>query len=91
MLASILANLSSALDVLAQLLACLPASFARSQPLEIARGNLTRLAADICGNCVPHDYTPRLVFWMDRIHDTSRRIRSAASTECHWLQQMWRR
>lgn len=74
-LGSILANLSSALEVLAQLLACLPASFARSQPLKIALGNLTHLAEDICGNCVPHDYTPRLVFWMDRIRDTSRRIR----------------
>lgn len=74
-LGSILANLSSALEVLAQLLACLPASFARSQPLKIALGNLTRLAEDICGSCVPHDCTPRLVFWMDRTQDTSRRIR----------------
>jgi hypothetical protein len=73
-LASILANLSSALEVLAELLTCLPAEFARSQPLEISLQNLTRLAADICGNCVPHAYTPRLVFWMDRIQNTSRRI-----------------
>jgi hypothetical protein len=74
-LASILANLSSALEVLAELLTCLPATFTRSQPLEIALGKLTRLADDICGNCVPHDYTPRLVFWMDRIQVTSRKIR----------------
>jgi Ion channel len=74
-LASILANLSSALEVLAELLSCLPVTFTRSQPLKIALGNLTRLAGDICGNCVPHDYTPRLVFWMDRIQVTSRRIR----------------
>jgi potassium channel LctB len=74
-LASILANLSSALEVLAELLACLPVDFSRSQPMEIALGNLIRLAGDICGNCVPHDYTPRLVFWMDRIQVTSRRIR----------------
>lgn len=74
-LASILANLASALEVLAELLTCLPSEFARSQPLEISLQNLTRLAADICGNCVPHAYTPRLVFWMDRIQNTSRRIR----------------
>lgn len=73
-LASILANLASALEVLAELLTCMPAEFARSQPLEISLQNLTILAADICGNCVPHAYTPRLVFWMDRIQNTSRRI-----------------
>jgi hypothetical protein len=73
-LASILANLASALEVLAELLTCLPSEFARSQPFEISLQNLTRLAADICGNCVPHAYTPRLVFWMDRIQNTSRRI-----------------
>ena len=74
-LASILANLASALEVLAELLACLPAEFARSQPLEIALESLTRLSQDICGSCVPHAYTPRLTFWMDHIQDTSRRIR----------------
>lgn len=73
-LGSILANLASALDVLAELLACLPSEFARSQPFELALGNLTRLADDICGSCVPHAYTPRLTFWMDRIQNTSRRI-----------------
>jgi hypothetical protein len=73
-LASILANLASALEVLAELLTCLPTEFARSQPLEIALESLTRLSQDICGSCVPHAYTPRLTFWMDRIQDTSRRI-----------------
>ena len=68
-LSSILANLASAFDVLAELLACLPAEFVRSQLLERALGNLTRLAEDICGSCVP-----RLRFWMDRIQNTSRRI-----------------
>jgi hypothetical protein len=74
-LSSILANLASALDVLAELLTCLPQGFARSQPLEVALATLTRLAEDICGNCVPHAYTPRLMFWMDRIQNASRRIR----------------
>jgi hypothetical protein len=74
-LSTILANLASALDVLAELLGCLPAEFTRSQPLEIALGTLARLSDDICGSCVPHAYTPRLTFWMDRIQNTSRRIR----------------
>ncbi len=74
-LGSILANLASALTVMSELLRRLPAAFVRSQPLEIALGNLTRLAADICSNCVPHSYTPRLVFWMDRIQATARTIK----------------
>jgi hypothetical protein len=74
-LSTILANLASALDVLAELLGCLPADFTRSQPLEIGLSTLTRLSDDICGSCVPHSYTPRLTFWMDRIQNTSRRIR----------------
>jgi hypothetical protein len=74
-LASILAALSSAINVFADLLACLPAEFPRSQPLEITVQNVTRLAEDICGECVPHAYTPRLVFWMDRIQATARRIK----------------
>lgn len=73
-LSSILANLASALEVLVGLLTCLPAEFTRSEPLEMSLRNASRLAQDICGNCVPHSYTPRLIFWMDRIQTTSRRI-----------------
>lgn len=73
-LSSILANLASALDVLTELLACLPSDFTRSEPLQIALHTAMRIAEDICGSCVPHDYTPRLTFWMDRIQSTSRRI-----------------
>ena len=74
-LASILANLASALTVMSELLQRLPPAFVRSQPLEIALENLTHLAADICSNCVPHSYTPRLRFWMDRIQSTARTIK----------------
>jgi hypothetical protein len=73
-LASILGNLASALEVLAELLGCLPAGFTRTDHLEVSLGSLTRTAEDICGNCVPHEYTPRLIFWMDRIQETARRI-----------------
>jgi len=74
-LASILANFSSALEVLSELLTCMPAEFRRSQSFQIALTNTVRLADDICSNCVPHQYTPRLRFWMDRIQATARRIK----------------
>ena len=74
-LAAILATLASALNVLADLLACLPPDFSRSQPFTITLDLLTDLAKEICGECVPHSYTPRLVFWMDRIQATAQRIK----------------
>jgi hypothetical protein len=74
-LAAILATLASAMTVLAELLALLPPEFERSQPLTITLSRLTGLAEEICGECVPHTYTPRLVFWMDRIQATAQRIK----------------
>ncbi|HZC45926.1 MAG TPA: potassium channel family protein [Candidatus Acidoferrum sp.] len=74
-LAAILAALSSAMNVFSDVLACLPPNFARSQPFEITLQSITRLAEEICGECVPHSYTPRLVFWMDRIKATAQRIK----------------
>jgi rhodanese-related sulfurtransferase len=73
-LASILAILTSALTVMSELLAHLPPTFVRSQPLVISIDNIKRYAADICSNCVPHGYTPRLVFWMDRIQAAAQRV-----------------
>lgn len=74
-LAGILANLYSALNVLSELLQSLPPTFVRSQLLTIVLDELTRLASEICASCVPHEYTPRLVFWMDRIEATAQRIK----------------
>ena len=74
-MAAILATLASAMNVLAELLALLPPEFSRSQPLTITLERVTGLAAEICGECVPHSYTPRLVFWMDRIQATAKRIK----------------
>jgi rhodanese-related sulfurtransferase len=74
-LAAILADLYSALNVLSELLQSLPPTFVRSQLLTIVLDELTRLAGEICGACVPHEYTPRLVFWMDRIQATAQRIK----------------
>jgi hypothetical protein len=74
-LAAILATLASAMSVLADLLAGLPPEFSRSQPLTITLDRVSTLAEEICGECVPHTYTPRLVFWMDRIQVTARGIK----------------
>ena len=74
-LAAILATLASALSALSDLLGCLPPEFSRSQPFTITLDRLTALAEEICGECVPHTYTPRLVFWMDRIQAAARRIK----------------
>lgn len=74
-LAGILATLDSALNVLADLLVLLPPEFTRSQPLTITLDRSVGLAKEICGECVPHSYTPRLVFWMDRIQATALRIK----------------
>ena len=73
-LAGILATLASAMIVLADLLALLPPEFQRSQPLTITLDRVTGLAEEICGECVPHTYTPRLVFWMDQIQATAKRF-----------------
>jgi len=74
-LAAILATLASAMNVLAELLILMPQEFERSQPLTITLNRLTSLAQEICGECVPHTYTPRLVFWMDQIQATATRIK----------------
>jgi Ion channel len=73
-LAAILASLEAALRELADLVACLPSRIERSANLDVAMREVTRLAVDICGECVPHDYAPELKGWMDRIQATARRI-----------------
>ena len=57
-MAAILATLASAMNVLAELLEQMPSEFSRSQPLTITLSRLTGLAQEICGECVPHTYTP---------------------------------
>jgi Ion channel len=74
-MAGILATLASATTVLADLLGMLPPEYQRSQALDITLDRVTAIAQEICGECVPHTYTPRLVFWMDRIQATAARIK----------------
>lgn len=74
-LAAILASLSSALVVLSELLPHLPAGFVRSEPLAISLQQISSMAEEICGDCLPYEYTPRLKFWMDRIKGSAARIK----------------
>lgn len=74
-MAAILATLASGMNVLAELLEQMPPEFSRTQPLTITLSRLSGLAQEICGECVPHTYTPRLIFWMDQIQATALRIK----------------
>src|SRR5262245_33115495 len=74
-LGAILASLAASLRELCELLPCLPAGGAvRSPTLTTTLRTLTRLADEICGECVPRAYAPALTVWMDRIQETARRI-----------------
>jgi hypothetical protein len=35
---------------------------------------MSRLAGEICGDCVPHEFAPSLRTWMDQIQRVAREI-----------------
>jgi hypothetical protein len=71
---AILANLSSALNTLHEVLLKLPAGMERSRTLEDALRTISVLAAEICADCVPKTYAPSSRMLMDRIQQTARTI-----------------
>ncbi|MGH9842106.1 MAG: potassium channel family protein [Blastocatellia bacterium] len=73
-LESILASLAASLREVRDLLNCLPPAPPRSKTLRTNLHNLTLLAGEICGECVPRTYTPALKIWMDQIQETARQI-----------------
>lgn len=73
-LESILASLAASLRELVEVLTCVPTGFSRSVALQATLGTLARLTEDICGDCVPHAYTPGLRTLMDRVRETARRL-----------------
>ena len=73
-LAAILANLSSALNTLGEVLGCLPQNLRKSPALETGLQILSALANDICADCVPQVYAPVLTVWMDRIQEGARNL-----------------
>lgn len=70
-LAAILANLSSALNIMREVLLELPSSIGRSPTLEDALKTVSSLAQEICADCVPQVYAPELKSWMDRVQQTA--------------------
>ncbi|HJU11527.1 MAG TPA: potassium channel family protein [Candidatus Binataceae bacterium] len=70
-LGAILANLSSALNTLGEVLLCLPQNLRNSPALGTGLQTLSALANDVCADCVPQVYAPSLRAWMDRIQQAA--------------------
>jgi rhodanese-related sulfurtransferase len=73
-LEGILANLTSSLRTLRDLLTCLPQGFSYSPVLADSLKRVSSLAEEICSDCVPRAYAPVLANWMDRIREIARVI-----------------
>ena len=72
MLEGILASLAGVMQELRDLVACLSA---RSPYLTRNIDSLTRLAEEICADCVPRRYASNLGEWMNRIQSVARELR----------------
>jgi hypothetical protein len=67
-LEGLLAGLASVFREFVELLTCVQARRAERPPaLSTSIGVMSRLARDICGDCVPREYAPALRTWMDQI------------------------
>ena len=67
-LEAILAGLASVFREFNELLLCVQATSAQRPPaLAVSIRTLSRLAKEICGDCVPREYAPGLRTWMDQI------------------------
>jgi potassium channel LctB len=67
-LEAILAGLASVFREFNELLACVQAQRADRPPaLAASLRTMSRLAREICGDCVPREFAPGLRTWMDRI------------------------
>ena len=67
-LEAILAGLASVFREFNELLACVQAKGAARPPaLAASVHDASRLAREICGDCVPREFAPALRTWMDQI------------------------
>jgi Ion channel len=73
-LGAILANLSSALNIMREVLLELPSTIGGSSTLEDTLRTVSSLAQEICADCVPQVYAPELKIWMDRVQQAARTI-----------------
>jgi potassium channel LctB len=70
-LESLLANLALCLESLVELLGSQPK---RSGTLDAGLREVSNLASEICGECVPRDYAPAMKQWMDQIQELAHKI-----------------
>ena len=70
-LESLLANLALCLESLTDLL---NSQRKRSTALDAGLREVSNLAKEICGECVPRDYAPAMKQWMDQIQELARKI-----------------
>ena len=77
-LEAILAGLASVFREFTELLLCVHAPHADRPPaLNSSIAAMTRLAREICGECVPRQFAPELKTWMDQIQLLARDIERA--------------
>ena len=74
-LEAILASLASVFREFNELIRCVHAERAeRRLVLRASLETMSRLAGEICGDCVPRQYAPALRTWMDQIQEAARDI-----------------
>jgi len=66
-LESILASLAAGLEVLGELLHCMPAESRESPVFRNSVKRVSVRANEICADCVPREYAPHLADWMNRV------------------------
>ncbi len=73
-LESILASIAASLEVLNELLGCMPAESRKSRLLSRELHNIHLGAVEICADCVPRDYAEDLAAWMDRVQQQAEKL-----------------
>jgi voltage-gated potassium channel Kch len=74
-LEAILAGLASVFREFNELLVCVYAKRDQRPPaLQTSLAAISRLAGEICGDCVPRQYAPSLRIWMDQIQRIAREL-----------------
>ncbi len=73
-LESILASLAASLEVLNELLGCLPREGRDSSVFVNSLRHIHLRAVGICSDCIPHEYAPDLADWMDRVQTLAEKL-----------------
>lgn len=73
-LESILASIAASLEVLNELLGCMPAESRKSRLLSTQVRNIHLGAVEICADCVPREYAEDLTAWMDRVQRQAEKL-----------------